>query len=62
MGDVHGGKQDPLLVLIPTRLQRSGLVMCKGGRYKAPVDYRLGGIWVILEYDEDHLVYEYLPG
>ena len=38
--------------------RQSGLLMLKGGSCKAPVEYRLGGKWVELEYDEEHLVYE----
>ena len=38
--------------------RQSGLLMLKGGSYKAPVEYRSGGKWVKLEYDQEHLVYE----
>ena len=38
--------------------RQSGLLMLKGGSHKAPVQYRSGGKWVKLEYDEEHLVYE----
>lgn len=38
--------------------RQSGLLMLKGGSCKAPVEYRLGGKWVKLEYGEEHLVYE----
>ena len=38
--------------------RQSGLLMLKGGSQKVPVEYRLGGHWVELDYDEEHLIYE----
>ena len=38
--------------------RQSGLLMLKGGSQKVPVEYRLSGKWVKLDYDEEHLVYE----
>ena len=38
--------------------RQSGLLMLKGGSHKVPVEYRLGGKWIKLEYNEEHLVYE----
>ncbi len=38
--------------------RQSGLLMLKGGSCKVPVEYRMGGKWVKLEYDEEHLLYE----
>ena len=55
MENVQGGNQDPILVLILMRLPRSGLLIFEAGSNKAPVEYRLGGKWVVSEYDEEHL-------